>query len=218
MLTGQKQPERLAFLLARSMKWMLLTLGPAVIVITALATEILQGWIGSDFAQESALVLQILALGILINSMVHVQYAVVQALGRPDLTAKFHLLQLPLYIFLVWWLVSLWGITGAALAQAIRLSMEAVLLHFAACRMTGLRFCSLIYNKIVPSSLLLLMFVGLAMVISRLPLTNWLRLLASGMFFCAMGATLWRYSLDRQEQDDLAKFLAGWRKNAKLAY
>jgi O-antigen/teichoic acid export membrane protein len=218
MLTGQKQPERLAFLLARSMKWMLLTLGPAVIVITALATEILQGWIGSDFAQESALVLQILALGILINSMVHVQYAVVQALGRPDLTAKFHLLQLPLYIFLVWWLVSLWGITGAALAQAIRLSMEAVLLHFAACRMTALRFCSLIYNKIVPSSLLLLMFVGLAMVISRLPLTNWLRLLASGMFFCAMGATLWRYSLDRQERDDLAKFLAGWRKNAKLAY
>jgi O-antigen/teichoic acid export membrane protein len=101
-LIGQGQPERLASLLARSMKWMLLTLGPAVIVTTALAKEILQGWIGSDFAQESALVLQILALGILINSMVHVQYAMIQALGRPNLTAKFHLLQLPLHSVVVW--------------------------------------------------------------------------------------------------------------------
>jgi O-antigen/teichoic acid export membrane protein len=80
--------------------------GSAVVIISAFAGEILQIWLGSDFERESAVVLQILAVGILMNSMVHVQYAVIQALGRPNLTAKFHLLQLPLHSLVVWWLVS----------------------------------------------------------------------------------------------------------------
>jgi O-antigen/teichoic acid export membrane protein len=205
MLTGRGQPERLVSLLARSMKWMLLILGTAVVIITAFASEILQIWLGSDFARESTLVLQILAIGILINSMVHVQYAMVQALGRPDLTAKFHLVQLPLHGFLVWWLVSSWGITGAALAQSIRLSVEALLLFVAACRLVSLPFSSLIDDKVVQSSLFLFLFVGMAMGISNLPLVTWLRLLGLGIVFWAVGTTVWRYSLDRQDRDHLAR-------------
>ena len=206
MLAGQGQPARLVSLLARSMKWMVLTLGTAVVIITAFAGEILQIWLGSDFARESTLVLQILALGILINSMVHVQYAVVQALGRPDLTAKFHLLQLPLHGFLVWWLVSLWGITGAALAQSIRLSVEALLLFVAACRLASLPFQLLIHDKVLQSSLLLFLFVCMAIGISNLSLVTWLRLLGLGIVFGAVGTTVWRYSLDRQDRDHLSKF------------
>jgi O-antigen/teichoic acid export membrane protein len=204
-LNGQGQPERLTALLARSMKWMLLTLGPAVVIITAFAGEILQIWLGSDFGRESAVVFQILAVGILMNSMVHVQYAVVQALGRPDLTAKFHLLQLPLHGLLVWWLVSLWGITGAALAQSIRLSVEALLLLVGACRLASLPFNSLIYDKVLQSFLLLFLFVCMAIAISNLPLVMWVRLLGFGIVFWAVGTAVWRYSLDRQDRDHLAK-------------
>jgi O-antigen/teichoic acid export membrane protein len=207
MLTGQKQPERLAALLARSMKWMLLTLGPAVVVITAFAGDILEIWLGLDFARESSLALQILAVGILINCMVHVQYAMVQALGRPDLTAKFHLLQLPLHGFLVWWLVGLWGITGAALAQSIRLGVEALLLLVAACRMTSLPFSSLISDKILQSSLFLFLFAALSIAINNLAVVIWLRLLGLGIVFLAVGTIVWRYSLDRQDRSHLAKFL-----------
>jgi O-antigen/teichoic acid export membrane protein len=213
MLTGQGQPERLAPLLARSMKWMLLTLGPAVVIITAFAGDILQLWLGSDFAQESTLALQILAAGILINSMVQVQYAMVQALGRPDLTAKFHLLQLPLHGFLVWWLVSSWGITGGALAQSIRLSVEALLLFVAACRMASLPFRSLIYDKVLQSSLLLFLFMCMAIGISNLPLVTWLRFLGLGIIFWAVGTTVWRYSLDRQDRNHLVEFF--WPASAR---
>jgi O-antigen/teichoic acid export membrane protein len=213
MLTGQGQPERLAPLLARSMKWMLLTLGPAVVIITAFAGDILQLWLGSDFARESTLALQILAAGILINSMVQVQYAMVQALGRPDLTAKFHLLQLPLHGFLVWWLVSSWGITGAALAQSIRLSVEALLLFVAACRMASLTFQSLIYDKVLQSSLLLFLFMCMTIGISNLPLVTWLRFLGLGIIFWAVGTTVWRYSLDRQDRDQLVEFF--WPASAR---
>jgi O-antigen/teichoic acid export membrane protein len=208
MLTGREPPKRLASLLTQSMKWMLLILGPAVVIITAFAGDILEIWLGSDFARESTLALQILAVGILINSMVHVQYAVVQALGRPDLTAKFHLLQLPLHGLLVWWLVSLWGITGAALAQSIRLSLEALLLLVAACRLLSLPFYSLISTKILQTSLLLLLFAGIIMAISNLQGLTPVRLLALGLTLSVAAVTLWHYSLDRQDRDQLTKLFS----------
>jgi O-antigen/teichoic acid export membrane protein len=208
MLTGREPPKRLASLLTQSMKWMLLILGPAVVIITAFAGDILEIWLGSDFARESTLALQILAVGILVNSMVHVQYAVVQALGRPDLTAKFHLLQLPLHGLLVWWLVSLWGITGAALAQSIRLSLEALLLLVAACRLLSLPFYSLISTKILQTSLLLLLFAGIIMAISNLQGLTPVRLLALGLTLSVAAVTLWHYSLDRQDRDQLTKLFS----------
>jgi O-antigen/teichoic acid export membrane protein len=204
-LTGQGQRERLASLLARSMKWVLLTLGPGVVIITAFARDILQLWLGSEFARESTPALQILAVGVLVNSMVQVQYALVQALGRPDLTAKFHLAQLPLHALLVWWLVGLWGTTGAALAQSIRLAVEALLLLIAACRLAALPFHSLVSDRVLQSSLFLFLCVGTAIGISNLPLVMWLRLAGLGIVFCAVGATVWRYSLDRQDRDQLVK-------------
>jgi O-antigen/teichoic acid export membrane protein len=187
------------------MKWVLLTLGPAVVIMTAFARDILQLWLGLEFALESTPALQILAVGIFINSMVQVQYALVQALGRPDLTAKFHLAQLPLHALLVWWLVGLWGTTGAALAQSIRLAVEALLLLIAACRLAALPFHSLVSDRVLQSSLFLFLCVGTAIGISNLPLVMWLRLAGLGIVFCAVGATVWRYSLDRQDRDQLVK-------------
>jgi O-antigen/teichoic acid export membrane protein len=206
MLTGQAQQDRLVPLLARSMKWILLTLGPVVMMITAFAGDILRIWLGTDFALESTLALQILAVGILINSMVQVQYAVVQALGRPDLTAKFHLLQLPLHGLIVWWLVSLLGITGAALAQSIRLSLEALLLLFGTCHLTSLSFHRLKNEKIVQTFFLLLLVAVLTIAISRLPLAIWLRLVGLGIVFWAVGTAVWRYSLNRHDRDHFVKF------------
>jgi O-antigen/teichoic acid export membrane protein len=208
MLTSQGQPERLAPLLGRSMKWMLLTLGPAVVIITAFAGDILQIWLGSDFARESTPVLQILAVGILLSSMVQLQYALIQALGRPDLTAKFHAIQLPIHALLLWWLVGAWGITGAAVAQAIRLGLEAVLLFFASSRFVSLPFYSLLSTKIIQSWLLLLLLVGFVIWISSLPVTMWLRLVILSVIFWTGGITVWRYSFDRQDRDHLAKLFS----------
>jgi O-antigen/teichoic acid export membrane protein len=210
-LTGQGERERLTALLARSMKWMLLTVGPAVIIITAFGRDILQLWLGVDFARESTLALQILAVGVFVNSMVQVQYALVQALGRPDLTAKFHLAQLPLHAILLWWLVSLWGTTGAALAQSIRLTVEALLLLVAACRLAALPLSSLVSSKVLQSSLFLFLFVGVAIGISNLPLAMWIRLMGFGILFWAVGATVWHYSLDHQDRAQLVKLV--WPAN-----
>lgn len=208
VLIGRGEKERLPLLLARSMKWLLLTVGSAVVVIAAFAEDILQLWLGADFARESGPVLQILAVGILLNCMVQVQYAVVQALGRPDVTAKFHLIQLPIHGLLLWWFVALWGTTGAAIAQSMRLAIEGVLLLIASCRMVSLPFYSLVSGKVVQSWLLLFVFVMMSIGISSLPLTFWLRLSVLGVIFSAVGLTVWRYSFDHQDRIQLAKLFS----------
>ncbi|WP_254388635.1 polysaccharide biosynthesis C-terminal domain-containing protein [Thermanaeromonas sp. C210] len=96
-------------------------------------------WLGSDFATESSRVLQILGIGVLFNSLAQIPYTLLQGVGRPDVPAKFHLLELPLYVGIAWFLINRWGITGAAASWALRVTLDAALLFGAAfqiCRLS----------------------------------------------------------------------------------
>jgi len=53
-----------------------------------------------------------------------------QASGRPDLTAKLHLVEVPCYLALLYWGIRTRGIEGAAIAWTSRLSIEAAVLFF----------------------------------------------------------------------------------------
>jgi O-antigen/teichoic acid export membrane protein len=77
-LEGAKDRQRVGNLLARSIKYIFITTGPIVVFTVVYAEEILQVWLGDEFASESAVVMQILALGVLINSLAHTPYALLQ--------------------------------------------------------------------------------------------------------------------------------------------
>lgn len=113
---------------ASTTKNLALVLTPVVATIMAFAPELLYLWLGENFARNSSLVLQILAVGVLINSLAMIPYTLVQGVGRPDITAKFHLLELPFYLVLLLLGVRHWGIAGAALAWTIRVSVDGILL------------------------------------------------------------------------------------------
>ncbi len=83
-----------------------LVLFPVVLLTIVLAHAGLRLWLGADFAQHSFRVLQWLAVGVFINSLAQIPFALVQGAGRPDLTAKLHLIELPLYLLALWWLTS----------------------------------------------------------------------------------------------------------------
>jgi len=57
-----------------------------------------------------------------------VPFAALQAQGRPDLVAKFHLLELLPFIALLWWSLHRFGLLGAAGAWSLRVTADAVLL------------------------------------------------------------------------------------------
>ncbi len=121
-----------ALLFSRAVKSILLILFPITLVIISFAHPFLNFWLGKEFAQHSTFVLQCLALAVFINSISHIPFALIQGVGRPDLTAKLHFAELPFYLVSVWWMIKALGIQGAAIIWVLRVLVDtAVLFWFA---------------------------------------------------------------------------------------
>ncbi len=126
---------RAAHLFNRSVNYIFLSLFPIVLIIVTFAHEGLTLWLGSEFAENSTVVLQLLAIGVFINSHAHVPSGLVQGAGRPDLTAKLHLIELPFYLLTLWWLLDVYGILGAAIAWVARVAFDTLVLFILAHRL-----------------------------------------------------------------------------------
>ncbi len=122
-----QDPRRTGLLLSRGVKYTLLATFPPVLVIVTLSPEILRVWLGSAFAANSATVLRWLAAGILLNCVGVIPFALLQGIGRPDLTGKLLLIDLPIYLGVAWILITRFGIQGAAMAWALRAGAEFII-------------------------------------------------------------------------------------------
>jgi O-antigen/teichoic acid export membrane protein len=120
--------ERTKLLFARGVKYTFLAIFPFLLVVIVFAREGLTLWVGAEFARQSALVLQWLAIGVFFNGIAQIPFALVQGSGRPDITGKMHLLELPAYAGLLWMLVRGMGIEGAAIAWTLRVVIDAMIL------------------------------------------------------------------------------------------
>jgi O-antigen/teichoic acid export membrane protein len=124
--------NRTGILFRQGVKYLFLVLFPLTLVIVTMAHEGLSIWLGAEFAHHSTGVLQWLAVGVFINSLAHIPFALVQGVGRPDLTAKLHLIELPFYLLVVWWLIHAYGIDGAAIAWVARVAVDTGVLFVMA--------------------------------------------------------------------------------------
>lgn len=112
----------------RGVKCIYLVLFPITLFIVTFAHEILKFWLGNEFAVHSTFVLQWLAVGVFMQSLAQIPYALIQGVGRPDLTAKLHLIELPIYLLIVFWLIKSYSIGGASMAWVIRAALDAFVL------------------------------------------------------------------------------------------
>ncbi|MGI8509231.1 MAG: flippase [Gemmatimonadaceae bacterium] len=124
-------------LFSSSMRALLLLMSVPAGIALLFAPTILNLWMGPEYALHGAMALRILALGVLIVSVAHIPYTFLEASGRPDIPAKFHLMELVFYVPLAWYLVGAFGITGAAIAWTIRVIVDTILLLIAAQRVVG---------------------------------------------------------------------------------
>ena len=134
-LSGARDLPRLGMLFTRSAKFVVLITGPAFALLAIFAQDVLRLWLGPALAAPSAPVLRVLALGAGLQVLAAIPASLVQALGRPDLTAKFYILEAPLYLAAAWWLVHLSGIEGVAVAWSGRFALDGLLLLLATQRM-----------------------------------------------------------------------------------
>ena len=115
-------------------KWLLVVaIGMALVcgLIALLLPSILKIWIGRDFDQNSVRVGQILCAGVFANSLGSMFYALLHAKGKADITAKIHLIELPIFIFTLVFLIQNFGVFGAAWAWVARMFFDCVALFYA---------------------------------------------------------------------------------------
>jgi O-antigen/teichoic acid export membrane protein len=105
-----------------------LTFAP-VLFIVLFAGDILGLWINWAFAAHSAVVLQWLAVGVLLSSMARVPWTLLVAY-RPDLPAKLVTFEAPVYVTALYFMISHYGLTGAAMAWTMRTAFNCSMLHF----------------------------------------------------------------------------------------
>jgi O-antigen/teichoic acid export membrane protein len=152
-----QDPDRTGVLFSRGIKYVFLSLFPIVLVIVTLAPEGLRLWLGATFAENSGVVLRWLAAGVFVNCLALVPFALLQSAGRPDMTAKLHLLELPIYVAVIWVLTRRLGIEGAAIAWAARVTLDAAVLFYYSHRLLPHkpRFLSRLGTALVAGLLLL---------------------------------------------------------------
>ncbi|MDP9314580.1 MAG: flippase [Chloroflexota bacterium] len=125
------RPEEAADSLFRAVKLLVITLVPLVLTLLLLSDTLLTAWVGAKFAQHSVGVLRWLIVGcLLFNALGRIFTNWTHAHNRPDVTAKVHLLELPVYLMLLWYLVHQYGIVGAAVAWVARALVDMIFLSW----------------------------------------------------------------------------------------
>jgi len=105
-----------------------LTLFPITIVGAAFAPELLQIWLGQDFARESAPVARLFCGGVLLLGLGVIPNGLLQARNMAWVTAVLQCIELPVYIVALWWSTGRFGIVGAAAIWVLRLALDAATL------------------------------------------------------------------------------------------
>ncbi len=126
--TLARDRDRTVRLFGRGMNYTFLALFPLTLIIVTMAYEGIALWLGVNFADNSSFVLKWLAVGVFINGIARVPFALVQGAGRPDLTAKMHLIELPFYLSILWLLIDVYGIKGVAIVWVLRSCIDTLVL------------------------------------------------------------------------------------------
>lgn len=195
------EEDKLATLYSRSVKYLFLILSPIVICLVIFARPFLEAWLGPGFAQFSTPILQLLGIGVLINSVGLVPYSAIQAMGRPDLSAKLHLLELPLYLGILWLSLSYLGILGAALSWVFRVALDAGLLFYLVYNMMPAKKPFLPHLKLSFIFYLGALLIGIYFT-TVIPFLLAKILLLPVIIIC-FGVLAWRNMLDNDERSQI---------------
>lgn len=119
--------------------WLFLAMLPIVLVFILFAEDILRLWIDGDFASQSGTILRILAGGILINSLAHIPFTLIQSSGNARVTAIVHVCEFPLFLLALCLLTVNYGVEGAAWAWLLRMVIDTFIMFNCAMPILGMR-------------------------------------------------------------------------------
>ena len=116
-----------------------LWLFPAIMVGIVFAKPFIARWVGDEFANASALPFYILLIGVFVNVIAYIPWAVMISSGKTGVLGRIYAVELFVYAAIAWVMISQFGIIGAAVAWSLRVALDGMLLFFLSNRYFGTR-------------------------------------------------------------------------------
>lgn len=170
-----------SFLIKKYSLIIILLIGPMVFLTQIWSYDLISIWINPSFADKSYQIAMILLIGIFWNCLAQIPFTFLQANGYSSKTALFHIVELIIFLPVLYLAISIFGIKGAAIAWTIRVLMDFLLLFYYSNRISKhllgrsitffavtLSLCSVIiliidahstYNKIALTIFMFLTFI-----------------------------------------------------------
>jgi O-antigen/teichoic acid export membrane protein len=123
-----------------------------------------------------------------------------QALDRPDLTAKIHLSQVVPYAAVLWWFIPRWGISGAAMAWTLRAALDFGLL-FAACVWARYVDGKTLIDRRLLRGAGLVLALGIVLDLTRLGHGHWIgQIILAAVLLALFTVGVWLLTLDETDK------------------
>ncbi|MDP2363724.1 MAG: oligosaccharide flippase family protein, partial [Ignavibacteria bacterium] len=187
------EPDITKKIFLRGVKFIFLIMYPVVLLIVTFSYEGMELWLGTEFAVKSSLILQLLAIGILMNSLSLMPTNFFEGIGKPKIPTIIILAELPFYLFAMWFAIDRNGINGAAMVYMISATINASVLYYCAYKLYSIRFKS----RIKEYSFFPLM-IGL--VFPFLISNIYLRMIVTICFILTFPIIAWKYFLSNEEK------------------
>lgn len=166
-LDAYNHREKINVILMRSIKYTLTIMTPIAFVLIVFSKDILIIWLGNDFAEESVNVFRLICIGVLLNAIGYMPFALIQGIGRPDVVAKYHLVEFPIYVCVTVMLINVLGINGAALAWCLRMAWTIPIFTLFCMRIARVSFKSLSENRTNRSIIISALSITTSIVLAR---------------------------------------------------
>jgi O-antigen/teichoic acid export membrane protein len=193
-------------LFKKSAKFIFIFIYPIVLLITIFSFDGLSMWLDQDFARESVLVLQFLSVGILFSSLSSIPNNFFQGIGKPNIPATLNLIELPIYVFLMYVFIKIYGINGAAFFWMIAAGIDAIINYLIAYYKFGI---------VLEKNLLLILFASILIVLSVPFLLSilWIKIILSVILIALFILISWKLVLiDEEKRFLLERISSIWVK------
>ncbi|MBM3294018.1 MAG: flippase [Candidatus Aminicenantes bacterium] len=184
----------------RSRKYVLLTVGTVMILAVAYGRFFMTAWLGEEYGRHCILVFQLLGIGFLAESLATIAFSFLQAIGRSDIPAKWHLLELILYLPAAWLLIKAYGIDGAAAAYLFRAVLNLVLMMSSAAKLRGLRIFAVPDRSLGRAAKALGLLTALVIAGQTLGFEDLASVAYTSPLAAAYAVVVWKAVLDRDEK------------------
>lgn len=112
---------------------------PVIVAGLLAAPNFMVLWVGADFARQATPVALILLVGTWANGLAFVPFSHLQAGARASRSGWLHVVELPLFLALLWVGLREYGVVGAAIAWSIRAMGDAIMIFWLAGQAGALR-------------------------------------------------------------------------------